>query len=113
MVPEKPKNEGAPREPTGGALAGAQSGPTVLRIALGAQLRKLREASGLTTVQAAGAIRATHSKISRIERGRSSARQRDVADLLTLYGVTGDAERERLLALTREARCAGRPAIPR
>jgi transcriptional regulator with XRE-family HTH domain len=79
----------------------------VLRIALGVQLRKLREASGLTTVQAAGVIRATHSKISRIERGRSTARQRDVADLLTLYGVTDEAERERLLALTREASVPG------
>src|SRR5215472_2088286 len=107
MVPGKPKIGGPAREPADGALAGAQSGPTVLRIALGAQLRKLREANGLTTVQAAGAIRATHSKISRIERGRSSARQRDVADLLTLYGVTDEAERERLLALTREASVPG------
>ncbi|HEY7264467.1 MAG TPA: helix-turn-helix transcriptional regulator [Trebonia sp.] len=107
MVPEKPKIGGPAREPAGGALAGAQSGPTVLRIALGAQLRKLREANGLTTMQAAGAIRATHSKISRIERGRSTARQRDVADLLTLYGVTAEAERERLLALTREASVPG------
>jgi transcriptional regulator with XRE-family HTH domain len=107
MVPEKQNIGGPAREPVGGALAGAQSGPTVLRIALGAQLRKLREASGLTTVQAAGVIRATHSKISRIERGRSTARQRDVADLLTLYGVTDEAERERLLALTREASVPG------
>lgn len=83
------------------------SGPTVLRMALGAQLRRLREASGLTTVQAAEAIRATHSKISRLERGRSTARQRDVADLLTLYGVTGEAERERLLTLTRQAAAPG------
>ena len=107
MVPEKPKIGGPASKPGGGALAGAQSGPTVLRIALGAQLRKLREAKGLTTVQAAGVIRATHSKISRIERGRSTARQRDVADLLTLYGVTDEAERERLLALTREASVPG------
>jgi transcriptional regulator with XRE-family HTH domain len=107
MMSEKQKIGGPAREHGGGALAGAQSGPTVLRIALGAQLRKLREAKGLTTVQAAGVIRATHSKISRIERGRSTARQRDVADLLTLYGVTDEAERERLLALTREASVPG------
>jgi transcriptional regulator with XRE-family HTH domain len=90
-----------------GTLVGARSGPTVLRIALGAQLRRLREASNLTTEQAAEAIRATHSKISRLERGRSGAKQRDVADLLSLYGVTDEAEREQLLALTREASVPG------
>jgi transcriptional regulator with XRE-family HTH domain len=104
----KQARQGEPvREPAGGVLIGAHSGPTVLRIALGAQLRRYREASGLTTVEAAEAIRATHSKISRLERGRSTARQRDVADLLTLYGVTDEAEREKLLALTREASVPG------
>ena len=84
-------------------LTSARSGPTVLRIALGVQLRRLREAGNLTTGQAAEAIRATHSKISRLERGRSPARPRDVADLLTLYGVTDEAERQKLLALTHAA----------
>jgi transcriptional regulator with XRE-family HTH domain len=90
-----------------GTLAGGRSGPTVLRIALGTQLRRLREASNLTTAQAAEAIRATHSKISRLERGRSAARPRDVADLLSLYGVTDEAEREKLLALARAASAPG------
>jgi transcriptional regulator with XRE-family HTH domain len=76
-------------------------------MALGAQLRKLREAADLTTGQAATAIRATHSKISRLERGRSAARQRDVADLLTLYGVTNEVERERLLTLARQSAAPG------
>ena len=88
-------------------LPEARSGPTILRMALGAQLRRLREASNLTTGQAAEAIRATHSKISRLERGRSTARQRDVADLLTLYGVTDEIERERLLMLTRQSAAPG------
>ena len=98
-------SEGSPGpEPS---LIGARSGPTALRIALGAQLRRLREAREVTTGEAAEAIRATHSKISRLERGRSAARQRDVADLLTLYGVTDEAERERMLALTRQAAAPG------
>jgi transcriptional regulator with XRE-family HTH domain len=96
-----------PHSHVGGSPAEPRSGPTVLRIALGAQLRRLREASNLTTGEAAEAIRATHSKISRLERGRSAARQRDVADLLTLYGVSEGAEREQLLALTRQASAAG------
>jgi transcriptional regulator with XRE-family HTH domain len=93
--------------PADAALVGARCGPTALRIALGTQLRRLREASNLTTAEAAEAIRATHSKISRLERGRSAARQRDVADLLSLYGVTDEAEREELLALTRQANAPG------
>jgi len=95
------------RAPADGMLASTRSGPTVLRIALGTQLRRLREASDVTTGQAAAAIRATHSKISRLERGRTAARQRDVDDLLTLYGVTDQAEREKLLTLTREASVPG------
>lgn len=90
-----------------GTLVGAPSGPTVPRIALGTQLRRLREASNITTAQAAEAIRATQSKISRLERGRTAARPRDVADLLSLYGVTDEAEREKLLALTRAASTPG------
>jgi transcriptional regulator with XRE-family HTH domain len=110
MISDQQKSEPAragTRMPAGGAFAGARSGPTVLRIALGAQLRRLREARNLTSGQAAEAIRATHSKISRLERGRSAARQRDVADLLSLYGVTDETEREQMLALARQASAPG------
>jgi transcriptional regulator with XRE-family HTH domain len=107
MISSQPGNGGAARPALDRALPDARSGPTALRMALGAQLRRLREASDVTTGEAAEAIRATHSKISRLERGRSAARQRDVADLLTLYGVTDEAERERLLMLTRQAAVPG------
>ncbi len=89
------------------ALAGARWGPTAVRIALGAQLRRLRETTNITREEAAEAIRATHSKISRLERGRSGAKQRDVADLLSLYGVSDETEREELLALARQANAPG------
>ncbi len=92
---------------SGSTAAGTRVGPTALRIALGAELRRLREARNITTGEAAEAIRATHSKISRLERGRSAARARDVADLLTLYGVTDQAEREKLLSLTQQASTPG------
>jgi len=95
------------RTPADGVLVGGRSGPTALRIALGAQLRRLREASSITTAEAGEAIRATHSKISRLERGRSGAKQRDVDDLLNLYGVTDDTEREQLLILARQANAPG------
>ena len=95
------------RAPADRPIDGARSGPMALRIALGAHLRRLREASRITPAQAGEAIRATHSKISRLERGRSAAKQRDVADLLTLYGVTDEAEREQVLSLARQASTPG------
>lgn len=102
-----PGGEMASPQTSDGTIAGTRVGPTALRIALGAELRRLREASKISTGEAADAIRATHSKISRLERGRSAARPRDVADLLSLYGVTDEAEREKLLALTRQASTPG------
>jgi len=107
MIAERAGAGALTRGPAGRALAGPRCGPTALRIALGAQLRRLREAAGISREEAAGAIRATASKISRLERGRSSARQRDVADLLSLYGVTAETGREELLALARQASAPG------
>jgi transcriptional regulator with XRE-family HTH domain len=81
----------------------AASGPTALRIVLGSQLRHLREDHGITCEAAGEVIRASASKISRLEHGRVGMKQRDVADLLTLYHVTGEAERAEVLRLAREA----------
>jgi Domain of unknown function (DUF5753)/Helix-turn-helix domain len=44
------------------------------------------------------------SKISRMETGQRNAPLRDVRDLCDLYGITDVVERERLMALAREAR---------
>ena len=107
MIANRAESGASTRASADEVLANARSGPTALRITLGAQLRRLREASGLTTEEAAEAIRATHSKISRLERGRSGAKQRDVADLLSLYGVNGEAEREEILMLARQATAPG------
>jgi transcriptional regulator with XRE-family HTH domain len=70
---------------------------------LGAQLRRLREAAGITRDDAGYHIRASGSKISRLELGRVSFKERDVTDLLELYGVVDQSEREKLVQLTREA----------
>lgn len=80
-----------------------RGGPTVLRIVLGSQLRRLREARGITCEEAGEAIRASHSKISRMELGRVRFRRRDVADLLSLYGVADEAERAAMLGLAERA----------
>jgi transcriptional regulator with XRE-family HTH domain len=97
-------------EPVGGedrnpnAPAG---GPTVLRILLGAQLRRLREAKRITLEDAGRVIRASHSKISRLETGRVGFKDRDISDLLTFYGVTDEKERESLRALAHRANAPG------
>jgi transcriptional regulator with XRE-family HTH domain len=84
-----------------------RGGPTVLRMLLGIQLRRLREAKGLTPEQAGYEIRASRSKISRVEHGRVGFKERDVADLLSLYGVTDEKERQRMLALAQQANDQG------
>ncbi|MEV4789269.1 helix-turn-helix domain-containing protein [Streptomyces tuirus] len=74
---------------------------------LGSQLRRLREARGITREAAGYSIRASESKISRMELGRVSFKSRDVEDLLTLYGITDEQERASLLSLAKEANVAG------
>jgi len=80
-----------------------ERGPTVLRIALGGQLRDLRVKKGITREAAGDAIRGSHAKISRLELGRTGFKERDIRDLLTLYGVSDAEERERFLDLARQA----------
>jgi Domain of unknown function (DUF5753)/Helix-turn-helix domain len=92
---------------TAGDGPGPAGGPTALRILLGAHLRRLREAQGVSREDAGWEIRASESKISRMELGRVSFKERDIADLLTLYGVDDQEERERLLALAGQANTPG------
>ncbi|MFF3326605.1 helix-turn-helix domain-containing protein [Streptomyces sp. NPDC002889] len=86
---------------------GPGGGSVVRRILLGSQLRRLRESRGITREAAGYSIRASESKISRMELGRVSFKARDIEDLLTLYGVADDIEREALLGLVKEANVAG------
>ena len=95
--------EGAPV----GAIAGARAGATVVRMMLGAQLRRFREAAGITPEEAGYEIRASRSKISRLEHGRVGCKLRDVQDLLTLYGVTDEQMRAGLLSLAEQANTQG------
>lgn len=79
------------------------SGPTALRILLGAQLRRLRENKGVSRDEAGRYIRGSESKISRMELGRVSFKERDVADLLTLYGVESEEARAAVMNLVEQA----------
>ena len=76
--------------------------PSLLRILLGARLRRIRESRGISASAAARAIRGSESKISRIELGRTAVREIDVLNLLTFYSV-GPADRDQLLGLAEES----------
>ena len=89
------------------ADAEVPGGPTVRRLQVGARLRQLREAKGISRADAGYTIRGSESKISRMELGRVGFKKRDVVDLLKLYGVDDPAERDRLLDLTAEANTPG------
>ena len=80
--------------------------PTNRRRRLGAELRRLREASGLTIDRVAEALECSQSKVSRIETGQVSATPRDVRDMLELYQVD-PARREAMVQIAREARQRG------
>jgi len=82
------------------------SRPTVRRRIVGAQLRRLREAAGVTRKEAAEALLATENKIGRVEQGRAGLDEDGVIALLKLYGIDDRGERDALLTVVREA---GRP----
>lgn len=81
--------------------------PTVRRRRLGMELRRLREASGLMIEDVAKHLECSMSRVSRIETGKSVARIRDVRDMLDLYAVGDEDQREQLLTLAKEAQQRG------
>lgn len=85
-------------------LSGA---PTARRMVLGAQLRRLREAAGITRAEAGYNIRGSESKMSRLELGRVGFKPRDVEDLLTMYGVHDPREREIFLDMVEQSNQPG------
>lgn len=85
----------------------AEGSPTVRRRELGALLRRLREEKGLSVKQVTEHLLCTPSKVSRIETGQRGTTLRDVRDLCDLYGVSDQAERDRLMYLAKESKQHG------
>ncbi|GAA2909629.1 helix-turn-helix transcriptional regulator [Streptomyces thioluteus] len=81
-------------------------GPAVRRRKLGAELRRQRELTGMTSRQAADVVGWHQSKVSRIETGSSGAKPADVARLLDAYRVS-DPELRALLGALCGADSAG------
>ena len=84
-----------------------RAGPSVRRLILGSQLRRLREQAGISCAEAGYSIRGSASKISRMETGRISFKERDVDDLLTLYGLSEADERAQLMSLVAQTKQTG------
>src|SRR5882724_320726 len=80
--------------------------PTVRRRRLAAELRRLREVTGLTIEEVGAKLECSASKISRIETGHVGVNPRDARDMLELNGVPDD-KRDGLVQLAREARKKG------
>lgn len=82
--------------------------PTLRRRRLSAELLLLRERARLTANEAAKRLDWHPSKLTRIERNEwKRPSPRDVQDLLDLYEMTDDAQRDRLITLAREGRQRG------
>ena len=87
-------------------MTAARHGPTERRRQLGAELRRLREESGLTIERVANSLECSESKVSRIENWPVGATPPDVRVMLELYEV--DAQRrEALIEIARETRQKG------
>ncbi|MFJ4189383.1 helix-turn-helix domain-containing protein [Kitasatospora sp. NPDC089509] len=79
-------------EPEGGGTRRLppNGGPAVAARVLGAALRDLRVERRMRLSDVAPQIRASVSKLSRMERGESAPSARDVCDLINFYGVSSE-----------------------
>jgi transcriptional regulator with XRE-family HTH domain len=78
-------------------------GPAVVRRRLAVELRRLRNAAGLTIQEVARALECSVGKVSRVETGLVAARIQDVREMLDMYDVP-EQERAALLDLVRQSR---------
>ncbi|MBT2366153.1 helix-turn-helix domain-containing protein [Streptomyces sp. ISL-10] len=87
-----------------GAKLPSHPRPTVRRRRLGGELRRMREAAGVSTEQAADRIGGDKSKISRQENGRQGVSKLEIEALFGLYGVEDEKLKTALITLAREGR---------
>lgn len=78
--------------------------PAASRRRLGVELRDLREAAGKKIEEAAKALDCSTAKISRLENGKGVPYQRDIRDLINIYGRLAQARSDDLMALVEEGR---------
>jgi transcriptional regulator with XRE-family HTH domain len=81
----------------------ANINPTVRRRRLGAELRRLRQDSGLKSTEVADRLMVSQPKISHIENGRRAISPRDVRDLCAIYGVADQQVTDSLMRMAKES----------
>ncbi|MGA5069076.1 helix-turn-helix domain-containing protein [Streptomyces exfoliatus] len=81
----------------------ANSNPIVRKRRLGAELRRLRLASGLKSTEVAQRLMVSQPKISHLENGNRAISPRDVRDLCAIYGVTDQQLIDSLMRMARES----------
>ncbi len=82
-------------------------GPTVRRRRLGAELRRLREASSLKLEDVADQLGLAPSTLSRIETGKAPTKTVYLTSMLGMYGVDDPAVRQVLVDMAREGHRKG------
>jgi transcriptional regulator with XRE-family HTH domain len=82
-------------------------GPVGSRRRLGTELRRLRTGAGLHLDQVAARLGCSTSKVSRLETGKGVPKAADVRELIEIYEVSAETERDMLLRLVRESRAEG------
>ncbi|MBH1938443.1 helix-turn-helix domain-containing protein [Streptomyces sp. AV19] len=82
----------------------AKKGPTIRRVQLGKELRRLRERAGMSLVQAVDGLAFSDTKLWRVERGMTSLdKLSDLRSLCERYGIEDEEDVEFLLKIQRES----------
>jgi transcriptional regulator with XRE-family HTH domain len=82
----------------------APVGPTVRRMQLGSELKRLREKHGFTLVQAVEGLAISTSKLFRVEKGQCALpKVSDLRTLLDRYGVTDEDDIQFLVDIHRDS----------
>ncbi len=85
----------------------AAHSPIASRRELGVLLRTLRQEKGLTLKQVADHLMCSTNKVRGMEASFRAGTLRDVRDLCDLYGVTTEAERDRMMKLAEDGKQQG------
>ncbi|GAA2404526.1 helix-turn-helix transcriptional regulator [Actinomadura vinacea] len=89
-------------------MPASRHSPTLRRRRLSAELRALREAAGMTSVEATRRLEWSGGRLTKMERGEwVRPNPRDIRDLCDLYGVTDERQREYLVTLAKQGRERG------
>ncbi|MGW1199924.1 helix-turn-helix domain-containing protein [Streptomyces sp. NPDC002536] len=81
-----------------------KTGPTIRRVQLGKELKRLRERAGMSLVQAVEGLAFSDTKLWRVERGMTSLdKLSDLRSLCERYGVEDDEDVDFLVRIQRES----------